>query len=75
MTGRHVWAERYDRPAGDIFDIQDEIMRNVAASTETQIQLSERLAIESQGPRELRARELVMRAWGRIYDFTPEAFA
>jgi TolB-like protein len=45
-TGHHVWAERYDRPAGDIFDIQDEIMRSVAASTEIQIQLSERLAIE-----------------------------
>jgi adenylate cyclase len=74
-TGHHVWAERYDRPAGDVFDIQDEITRNVAASTETQIQLSERLAIESRASPEPRAAELVMRAWGRIYDFTPEALA
>ena len=74
-TGHHVWAERYDRPAGDIFDVQDEIMRNVAASTETQIQLSERLAIESRASAEPKAADLVMRAWGRIYDFTPEALA
>ena len=74
-TGHHVWAERYDRPAGDVFDIQDEITRNVAASTETQIQLSERLAIESRASPEPKAAELVMRAWGRIYDFTPEALA
>jgi TolB-like protein len=74
-TGRHVWAERYDRPAGDIFDVQDEIMRSVAASTETQIQLSERLAIESRASAEPKAAELVVRAWGRIYDFTPEALA
>jgi TolB-like protein len=73
ITGHHVWAERYDRPTGDIFDIQDEITRNVAASTETQIQLSERLTIESRVSAEPRAAELVMRAWGRIYDFTPEA--
>ncbi|HEV8692896.1 MAG TPA: adenylate/guanylate cyclase domain-containing protein, partial [Lysobacter sp.] len=75
MTGHHVWAERYDRPAGDIFDIQDDIMRSVAASTETQIQLSERLVIESRRGGELQAGELVTRAWGRFYDYTPEAFA
>jgi TolB-like protein len=74
-TGHHVWAERYDRPAGDIFDVQDEIMRSVAASTETQILLSERLAIESRASVEPKAADLVMRAWGRIYDFTPEALA
>ena len=75
VTGHHVWAERYDRPAGDVFDIQDEITRNVAASTETQIQISERLVIESRASAEPKAAELVMRAWGRIYDFTPEALA
>ena len=74
-TGHHVWAERYDRPVGDIFEVQDEIMRSVAASTETQIQLSERAAIESRASGEPRAAELVARAWGRIYDFTPEALA
>jgi TolB-like protein len=74
-TGHHVWAERYDRPAGDIFEIQDEITRNVAGSTETHILLSERLTIESRAATEPRAAELVMRAWRRIYDFTPEAFA
>jgi TolB-like protein/class 3 adenylate cyclase/Tfp pilus assembly protein PilF len=73
MAGSHVWAERFDRPAGDIFDIQDEIMGSVAASTEIQIQLSERLTLESRALGEPKARELVMRAWGRIYDFTPEA--
>jgi adenylate cyclase len=24
-TGAHVWAERYDRPLGDIFELQAEI--------------------------------------------------
>jgi adenylate cyclase len=73
VTGHHVWAERYDRPAGDVFDIQDDITRSVAASTETQIQLSERLVIESRGAGVLQAGEIVTRAWGRFYDMTPEA--
>jgi adenylate cyclase len=29
-TGRHVWAERYDRPTEDIFVVQKEITRSVA---------------------------------------------
>jgi adenylate cyclase len=24
-SGHHIWAENYDRPAGDLFDLQDEI--------------------------------------------------
>ena len=47
-TGHHVWAERYDRPLADIFDIQDEITRSVAASTETQVLLAERHRQSSQ---------------------------
>jgi adenylate cyclase len=28
-TGGHIWAERYDRELGDIFDLQDEITRKI----------------------------------------------
>ncbi len=30
-TGRHVWAERYDRDLIDIFDLQDELVDAIAA--------------------------------------------
>ncbi len=30
-TGKHVWAERYDRELEDIFDLQDEITRTIVA--------------------------------------------
>ena len=46
-TGRGVWAERYDRALADLFDIQDEITRSVAASIQTQIDLAEGAAAES----------------------------
>jgi len=38
-TGRHVWAERYDRAMDDIFAVQDEITLRLA--TEMQVTLTE----------------------------------
>ena len=29
-TGSHVWAERFDKPAGDLLDMQDEIVSRLA---------------------------------------------
>ncbi len=40
-TGAHVWAERYDRPATDIFAVQDEITGIIAARLDANIQKAE----------------------------------
>ena len=74
-TGHQVWAERYDRPLADLFDIQDEITRSVVASTQTQVELAERYVAESRPSVNFKARDLVARANGRLYDQTPEAVA
>jgi TolB-like protein len=74
-TGHHVWAERYDRPLADLFDIQDEITRSVVASTETQVALAERQAAEARPSGDFRAKDLIAQAWARTYDQTPEAIA
>ena len=36
-SGNHVWAERYDRQGGDIFDLQDEITKSIAAAVEPEV--------------------------------------
>jgi TolB-like protein len=33
-TGSHIWAERYDRDAGDIFAVQDELVATIVATLE-----------------------------------------
>ena len=33
-TGNHLWGERYDRPLGDIFAVQDEVVHKIAARLE-----------------------------------------
>ena len=36
-TGRHLWAERYDRRIEELFDVQDEVVRAVVTSTEHRV--------------------------------------
>ena len=51
-TGRHVWAERYDRDLADIFAVQDQISEAVAiaiapAVAEAELKRAMRKAPES----------------------------
>ncbi len=32
QTGSHLWAERYDRSVEDIFDVQDNITREITTA-------------------------------------------
>lgn len=60
-TGHHVWADRYDRGAGDIFAIQDDITANIAAAVEPELhEMEERRAARTSKP-SLAAYDLVQR--------------
>ena len=72
-TGHHVWAERYDSPLVDLLNIQDEITRSVAASTQTQVELAEHHAAEIRPLFNIKARDLVARARALLFDQTPDA--
>ena len=36
-TGNHLWADRFDKPLADLFDMQDEIVARLANSLNTQL--------------------------------------
>ena len=36
-TGNHLWAERFDKPLADLFDMQDEIVARLARALDTQL--------------------------------------
>jgi TolB-like protein/class 3 adenylate cyclase len=36
-TGSHLWAERFDKPVADLFDMQDEIVSRLANTLNTQL--------------------------------------
>lgn len=61
-TGKHLWAEQYDRDLQDIFDVQDEITRTVASTLSTSINLAEYDRLKHQPTESLGAYELSTRA-------------
>jgi TolB-like protein/DNA-binding CsgD family transcriptional regulator/Tfp pilus assembly protein PilF len=75
-SGGHVWSERYDRQLEDVFDLQDEITRNVVASIQTTVHLSTiQEPVERASRPNLSVWELTMRSWHLLYDFNPESYA
>jgi TolB-like protein len=40
-TGNHLWAERFDKPVADLFDMQDEIVSRLANTLSIQLVASE----------------------------------
>jgi len=40
-TGNHLWAERFDKPVADLFDMQDEIVARLASQLGTQLVAAE----------------------------------
>ena len=48
-TGRHLWAERYDRDLTDIFAIQDEISHAIVEALQLKLLPEEKMAIEERG--------------------------
>ena len=40
-TGNHLWAERFDKPIADLFDMQDEIVSRLANTLDAQLIVAE----------------------------------
>ena len=65
-TGRHIWAQRYDRELRDIFAVQDEITESVVTSIEPHLYEEEGIRAANQPPESIDAWGLVVRAIGLI---------
>jgi TolB-like protein len=70
VTGGHHWAERYDRKLGDIFAVQDEITRSVAAAIEPHLLAAEGIRALSRSSDDLGAWEHVARAQTHAWRLT-----
>ena len=48
-TGKHLWADRFDRDLTDIFEIQDEISKAIVEALKVKLLPKEKSAIEARG--------------------------
>jgi adenylate cyclase len=69
-TGRHVWAERYDRDLADIFELQDEISQTIAGAVEPELSAAERERAARKAPESLGAWETYQRGLWHLWNFT-----
>lgn len=69
-TGVHQWVERYDRETGEIFAVQDEITRSVAAAVEPHLLAAEGRRAASLSPADIGSWELVARARSHLWRLT-----
>ena len=72
-TGHHVWAERYDRELADIFDLQDEITRRIAAIVAPELEKAEQRRSVTKRTENLDAWECCGRGWAYLRQFTKPA--
>ncbi|MFQ5565646.1 MAG: BTAD domain-containing putative transcriptional regulator, partial [Paracoccaceae bacterium] len=71
-TEAHLWAERYDRELIDIFEVQDDITRRIAATVAPELSRAELRRAQGKRPENLDAWDCVLRGMAKIHERTPE---
>lgn len=66
VTGKHLWAEKYDRDLTDVFVVQDEITNVVVATIEPHLYAAEGARAAGKAPGSIDAWGLTVRAMGLI---------
>jgi adenylate cyclase len=67
--GCHLWSERYDRDLKDIFFIQDEIARSIAATLKIALTPKEKIALGKAPTRDLEAYDYYLRGKQFFYQY------
>jgi adenylate cyclase len=70
LTGRHLWAERYDRQIGDIFALQDDITDQVVTALEVKLTEGEAARVQRRQTDNTEAYDLFRRAVEQYRRFT-----
>jgi TolB-like protein len=75
ITGIHLWAERYDREAKDLFNMQDDITVRILSSLKIRLTEGERSHIRSKSPGNLEAYLKYLQAREYYLESTPDHYA
>lgn len=71
-TGRHRWAERYDRNLEDLFAVQDEITQHIVDALQVRLTEGEQLLVWRRHTRDPEAWNLVYKSIEHFRHFTKE---
>jgi TolB-like protein/Tfp pilus assembly protein PilF len=71
-TGKHLWADHYDRDLTDIFALQDEITKKVVAAIEPKLLEAEGIRSQNRSPQDLDAWDMLIRANSLFWRLTKD---
>jgi TolB-like protein len=61
-AGNHVWAERYDRELTDIFDVQDEVTRQIVVNIAPRLEAADQFSAKRRTPEDMRVYDHYLQA-------------
>jgi TolB-like protein len=67
LSGTHLWADRFDGPLDDIFDLQDKVATSVAGVIEPTLQAAETARSAGRPTADLTAYDLYLRAYAMVW--------
>ncbi|MEO6746767.1 MAG: adenylate/guanylate cyclase domain-containing protein [Caldimonas sp.] len=67
FSGKHVWAEKYDRVVTDVFAVQDEVVECIVGAIAPQVNVAEAVRARRR-PRDVSAYEIAQRALATAWD-------
>ncbi len=68
-TGKHVWAERFDRTLDDIFALQDEIAWDISTALRSEVSEGEQVRVWAHGSTNTDAWELSVKGYNAFLKF------
>lgn len=75
LSGNHIWAQKYDRDLGAIFELQDEITNEVTSRLASNIVEAEFLNYTKRGTRSVEAYDYFLRGWQAVQVINPKSNA
>jgi len=70
--GTHLWAERYDRELADIFDVQDDVTRDIVSALAIRLKTGDLRRLRSKEAANLEAYELFLKGRAVLYKHRQE---
>ncbi|MFQ5675205.1 MAG: tetratricopeptide repeat protein, partial [bacterium] len=68
--GSHRWTETYDRESADIFEVQDDVAKNIAQRLDMEISNRDQSAIAKRPTENQEAYDLVLQAKSRLFNIS-----
>jgi adenylate cyclase len=72
LTGRHLWAEAYDRELKDILAVQGEITKEIITALEVKLTMGEQARLFAKGTDNVEAWALGIKAWKIFSKYSKE---